>query len=85
MNVAYLGNYGSDAGGWYIGPDGKIHHFEGWGVDRLSDVRVAVAILDLAAKFKNPALAEAVTAHLGEFVQKEVGAFAGNGRAVLAG
>ena len=81
---AYIGNYGSDAPGWYIGADGTIHFFEGWGVDALGDVRVAVAILDLASKFKNPRLTEVVTERLGEFVQKELGAFNG-GRAVLAG
>jgi len=28
--VVIFGNIGSDAGYWYLGADGKIHHVPGW-------------------------------------------------------
>lgn len=84
MELAFLGGYGSDGPGWYIGPDGVPHYFEGWGIEALGEIRLAVAILDLAAKFKNPELAKAVSGRLGEFVRDELAAFVGE-RAILAG
>ncbi|HKU18857.1 MAG TPA: hypothetical protein VJP80_06315 [Candidatus Saccharimonadales bacterium] len=28
--IVIFGNIGSDAGYWYLGADGKIHHVPGW-------------------------------------------------------
>jgi len=72
MNYIVLGQIGSDAGYWYLGPDGKWHHVGGWGVDKLVDVSRALDILSQVAKMKTPGIAETVTRGLNEFVTKEL-------------
>jgi len=67
-----LGHIGSDAGYWYLGPDGKWHHVGGWGVDRLVEVSAAMNILSEAARLKTPGLSESITRSLAEFVGKEI-------------
>ena len=48
MRIIFIGG-GTDAGGWYIGPDGKIHRILGWGVDSMADLTHAVNILIAAS------------------------------------
>lgn len=31
--IIIFGNIGSDAGYWYLGADGKLHHVPGWNPD----------------------------------------------------
>jgi hypothetical protein len=78
MKLIVIGQIGSDAGYWYLGPDGKWHHVGGWGVENLVEVTRALNILSEAARFKTPGLAETVTKGLNEFVQKELGAHLGD-------
>ena len=78
MNIIVVGQIGSDAGYWYLGPDGKWHHVGGWGVENLVEVTRALTILSEAARFKTPGLAESVSKRLNEFVQKELGAHLGD-------
>ncbi|MEI9932219.1 MAG: hypothetical protein WDM89_17165 [Rhizomicrobium sp.] len=75
-HLVLFGNFGSDAGYWYIGADGKIHHVPGWNPEQLSEVSKVVSILGQLAALKTPGLAERVSSVLTEFVQKEVGAYA---------
>ena len=67
-----LGHFGSDAGYWYIGADGKLHHVPGWSPEQLAEVSRAVELIGQAAALKTPGLAERVTGALTDFVQKEL-------------
>jgi hypothetical protein len=78
MNYIVLGQIGSDAGYWYLGPDGKWHHVGGWGVDKLVDVSRSLDILSQVARFKTPGVADAVTRGLTEFVTKELNEHVGD-------
>ena len=78
MKFIVFGQIGSDAGYWYLGPDGKWHHGGGWGVDSFIEVNRALTILGEAARFKTPGLADSVSKRLTEFVQKELGAHLGD-------
>jgi hypothetical protein len=78
MNIVVLGQFGSDAGYWYIGPDGKWHHVGGWGVDSIIDVTRALGILGEVSRLKTPGLADTVTKGLNDFVQRELGAHLGD-------
>jgi len=64
--------FGSDAGGWYIGPDGKLHHWEGWGVEKFSELTRALTIIREASHFKTPGLGEQVFKGVMGFAQKEL-------------
>jgi hypothetical protein len=71
MNI-YFGGVGTDAGGWYIGPDGKIHRIPGWNPDAFVEVARAVRVVREGALLKTPGLAEATTRHALDFAQKEL-------------
>lgn len=72
-HIVVFGHFGTDAGYWYIGADGKIHHVPGWNPEQLSEVSKVVSILAQAAALKTPGLAERIGGVLNEFVQKEIG------------
>ena len=74
MRLVVIGNIGSDAGYWVLGPDGKWHHQGGWGIEAVAEVQQAVQILAQTARLKTPGLAEGVSGSLMKFVEKEVGA-----------
>jgi hypothetical protein len=71
-HIVVFGHFGSDAGYWYIGADGKIHRVPGWNPEQLTEVSKVVSILAQAAALKTPGLAERVSGVLTDFVQKEV-------------
>lgn len=71
MNIHF---FGSDAGGWYIGPDGKLHHFEGWRPEAMAELSHAVRVLREASQLKTPGLGEAAIKSVLDFVQKDLGA-----------
>ena len=70
--ILHVGPIGSDAGYWYIGADGKLHHVEGWGVEVAHDVQVAVAVLQAASRFRTPGLTDAVTREVAPFIEKHL-------------
>src|SRR5690349_11096870 len=74
MNIYFMGpGIGTDAGGWYIGPDGKIHRVPGWNPEAMTDLTRAVSVIRDAAQLKTPRLAESVLkAGVLEFAFKEV-------------
>ena len=72
-HLVVFGHFGSDAGYWYIGADGKIHRVPGWNPEQLSEVSKAVSILAQAAALKTPGLAERISGVLTDFVKTEVG------------
>jgi len=77
MKFIVFGRIGSDAGYWYLGPDGKWHHVGGWGVEALADVSRAMTVLSESSGFKTPGLANNVTKSVHEFLQKELSAHLG--------
>lgn len=73
MNIYFIGNIGSDAGGWYIGADGKIHRVPGWAPEQLTEVTHLLNVLREASQLKTPELAEAITGRVMEMAQRELG------------
>ena len=72
--VVIIGHPGSDAGYWWIGPDGKLHHVPGWTVEQLMEVGIAARLIAQATSLKTPALSQGVMSVLSNFVQEQVGA-----------
>ena len=72
MNIYYISSgVFTDAGGWYIGPDGKIHKVPGWNPEAMVDLARAVNIIGDAARLKTPGLADQTLRGVMEFAQKE--------------
>jgi hypothetical protein len=51
-----LGNPGSDAGYWVIGPDGRPHRVGGWGIREMTEVGTALMTLGAAARITDRAI-----------------------------
>jgi len=71
MRMIVLGNIGSDAGYWVLGPDGW-HHVGGWAVESIAEVRQAVNVLAQMPQFKTPGLANTASQELMKFVERSV-------------
>ena len=67
-----IGRVGSDAGYWYIGADGKLHHVPGWNPEALAELSAAVNIIREATRLKTPGLAEAAIKSVMDFTQREL-------------
>ncbi|MBS1867706.1 MAG: hypothetical protein JSS69_17465 [Acidobacteria bacterium] len=83
-----LGHIGSDAGYWYIGADGKLHHVPGWNPEAMLQFDAAISVMKSATQLKTPGLAEAVVKSVLPFAQKELNTFfkgAGEGGVFVAG
>ena len=52
QRILFIGHIGSDAGGWYIGADGKIHRVPGWNPEQLKDLTHAVTALRAVSQIK---------------------------------
>jgi hypothetical protein len=77
MAIVIFGpGFGSDAPSWII-VNGVLKPVPGWGVDSLSEVRNALAVLQHAVQLKTPGLAERVAEIVGTFVDKELGEVVG--------
>jgi hypothetical protein len=72
MNIYFIGQVGTDAGGWYIGPDGKIHRIPGWNPESMVELTSALGIIREAGQLKTPGLTEATVKGVMEFAQKEI-------------
>jgi hypothetical protein len=83
--IIFIGHIGSDAGGWYIGPDGKIHRVPGWGVDQLADVSRALTGLRQIAQIKNAAVAERAVSGLVDMLKKDLGSHLKEGDVLVVG
>jgi hypothetical protein len=83
MNIYFIGRFGTDAGGWYIGPDGKIHRIPGWNPEQMADLNHAINILRSAGQLKTPGLADAAIKSVMEFAQKQLGEHAKGGVVVV--
>jgi hypothetical protein len=83
-----LGHIGSDAGYWYIGADGKLHHVPGWNPEAMLQFDAAISVMRSATQLKAPGLAEAVVKSVLPFAQKELNTYfkgAGEGGVLVAG
>ena len=86
--IIILGHIGSDAGYWYIGADGKIHHAPGWNPDAMAEFDAALAVMKNAAQLKQSGLAESVVKSVLPFVQNQINTYfkgAGEGAVLVAG
>ena len=72
MNIIF-GHIGSDAGYWYLGSDGKLHHVPGWNPEARLELTRTLAVLQQATQLKTPGLADAVAKSLNDHIQREVG------------
>jgi hypothetical protein len=85
--IVIIGRIGSDAGYWYIGADGKLHHVPGWNPEGMAEFDAALAIMKSAAQLKAPGIAEAVLKDVLPYVQSQVNTYfrgAGEGGVVVA-
>jgi hypothetical protein len=75
MNIHFISSGAfTDAGGWYIGSDGKIHRIPGWNPEAFSEVARAVNVLSQIGGLKTPGVADGIINSLVPFVQRELGA-----------
>ena len=58
MNIYFIGPRGTDAGGWYIGRDGKIHRIPGWNPEAMVELSHAINVIREAGQLKTPGLAD---------------------------
>jgi hypothetical protein len=73
-SIYFIGpGVGTDAGGWYIGPDGKIHRVPGWNPEVAVDLAHAISVLREAGQIKQKGLAEAVIRDVLPQVQAQLG------------
>jgi hypothetical protein len=85
MNIYFIGRIGSDAGGWYIGPDGKIHRVPGWNPEAMRELTHAISVIREAGQLKTPGLAEATIKGVMELAQKELANHVKGGGVVVLG
>jgi hypothetical protein len=84
MNIYFMG-VNTDAGGWYIGPDGKIHRVPGWDPEAMADLSRAINVIREAAQIKTPGVADAAIKSVMTFVQKEFSANVKEGGVIVIG
>jgi len=82
--ILFVGKIGSDAGGFYIGADGKIHPIPGWGPEQFADLSHAVAALREVSQIKHTG-AEHLSVALHDLLQKELGGHVKEGDVVVIG
>jgi hypothetical protein len=85
MNIYFIGRVGSDAGGWYIGPDGKIHRIPGWNPEAMIEMTHAISVIREAGQLKTPGLADAALKGVLEFAQKELATHVKGGGVLVIG
>jgi hypothetical protein len=81
--IVFIG--GTDAGGWYIGADGKIHRFPGWNPEQMFDVAHALDALREVSQIKSKGVADRVIATVGEFVKGQLGEHLQSGDVLVIG
>lgn len=85
MNIYFIGRVGSDAGGWYIGSDGKIHRIPGWNPEAMLEMTHAINVIREAGQLKTPGLADAALKGVMEFAQKELATHVKGGGVLVIG
>ena len=85
MNLFFFGHFGSDAGGWWIGPDGVIHRVPGWSPEAVEELERAVNIIRLAGQLRTEGLGNGVIQAVMPFVQEQLGARVSGGGVAFGG
>lgn len=85
MNIYFIGRIGTDAGGWYIDANGKVHRVPGWNPEAMIDLSRAISVIREAGQFKTPGLREATIKGVMEFAQKEFANHIKEGGVVVIG
>ena len=85
MRIYFIGRFGTDAGGWYIGPDGKIHRVPGWNPEAMVELTHALNVIREAGQLKTPGLAEHAIKGVMDFAQKELGGHIKDGGVLVLG
>jgi hypothetical protein len=83
--IIFIGHIGSDAGGWYIGADGKIHRVPGWNPEQMNDVAHLLNGLRDIAQVKTAGVAERVVSGVLDSLKKELGANLKEGDVLVVG
>ena len=83
--IIFIGHIGSDAGGWYITPDGKIHKIPGWAPDQLREVTNLMQGLRSVSQLRSPGVAEKVAGALMDAVKTELGSHMREGDVLVLG
>ncbi|GAC1313883.1 MAG: hypothetical protein NVSMB2_02510 [Chloroflexota bacterium] len=73
MQYIIFGHPGSDAGYWYIGADGQLHHVGGWEAESLREVSASLNIIREATRLRTPGLAEAAIQSVLKFTDEQLG------------
>lgn len=73
QNIYFVGQYGTDAGGWYIGPDGKIHRVIGWNQESMIDLAAVLSVIRIANQIKDARFNSEIMKEAFGFAQKQLG------------
>lgn len=73
-NIYFIsgGGFGTDAGGWYIGPDGKIHKVPPWNPESMFDLVNSVTILGAASRIKERGFSDSIIKEVLPSVHKQL-------------
>ncbi len=85
QNIYFIGQFGNDAGGWYIGADGKIHRVPGWNPDAMAELGAAVNIIRYTNLIKNATFGPQVMKEAVGFAQKQFATYVKEGGIVVIG
>lgn len=73
QNIYFIGQYGTDAGGWYLGADGKIHRIPGWNPESMVELTAALSIIRIANQIKDARFNSEIMKEAYGFAQKQLG------------
>lgn|GEM_PF-1942156 len=73
QNIYFIGQYGTDAGGWYIGRDGKIHRVPGWNPESMVDLASTLGIIRIASQIKDAKFNAGMVKEALAFAQNQLG------------
>ncbi|MDN3655388.1 hypothetical protein QWZ08_07120 [Ferruginibacter paludis] len=82
-NIYFIGQLGSDAGGWYIGADGKIHRVPGWNPEAMTDLAAAVHVIRYANLVKTAGFGSQIMKEAVGFAQKQLAEYVKDGGIVV--
>ena len=74
MALIILGHIGSDAGYWYLGSDGRLHHVGGWQAERMAELRAAINVVQNAVQLKESGVAENIAKTVMPLIERELSA-----------
>ena len=82
-SIYFIGQVGSDAGGWYIGADGKIHRVPGWNPEAMNEVAAALNIVRYSNLVKNSHFSSQIMKEALNFAQGQLGEHIKDGGVVV--